>query len=748
MMLSKATPDSSPWTSGSQFSCYPARSEGPAGGPELSLDALRRKSLRRPAWSLSEEITFVHQHAVLGNAWARLASHLPQRDSSEVKNIFYSTTRSKGDNNRRVLSAYARTVQGREDQPASRVAALEAAVAEMAACVAAAQAAGLEGWEAAASAAEDAAHKLQQLQRMLADPGAAVPDAKKEQGAATPGGASAATGGVAPAQPLVREASSSRQPPAARRQSPQPQARAATALQARQAPAMMSSGPQERQSPPRSAAVVMPLHTSSPVRGGFSAVAWRLGRDNNGRSASSTVASGVGEAPCDDGPNSNDSSANNLPLISASHNSSLGMLPLPPRQRHVGGRHELAAGCMSGGSTGSTEPLALTGITEVAADSADHGLLLLLAAAEGVAAGQVAAGPSSATATAIGVGRRASEAAAQGLSTTTGSDGGASRLARRLHQVEEELFGTAGPSDPVAWRGHAAIAEGRRERDCEELAAAKRRRVASSDGAGAPGGGMARTSSSPGAGTVDAVDSSRHGANAADVSAIAARLRQLTAGDGLAAARLLLQQLLRQDLGPGAALAGYREVSSQAGRLAGNGSLGVAAMSIPSTRLEDPSSARGSRGSSDRHRISLPCSNGPDAAGAGGQQETTYAPAGPLLTLRWVSRNTDAATGAAADAGAAAAALAASRPPALVNVRSGCASATADLPAKAPAALAGGMGPHLKHGPPRQDVHMHVQRLYATERQQVTQAAAAAAAAAVLARYSRASAPAYVGGKQ
>lgn len=41
--------------------------------------------LRRPPWSLSEEITFVHQHAVLGNAWARLAAHLPQRDSSEVK---------------------------------------------------------------------------------------------------------------------------------------------------------------------------------------------------------------------------------------------------------------------------------------------------------------------------------------------------------------------------------------------------------------------------------------------------------------------------------------------------------------------------------------------------------------------------------------------------------------------------------------------------------------------------------------
>ncbi|KAG2451567.1 hypothetical protein HYH02_004165 [Chlamydomonas schloesseri] len=661
---------------------------------------------------------------MLGNAWARLASHLPQRDSSEVKNIFYSTQRSKGDNNRRVLSAYARTVQGREDQPASRVAALEAAVAEMAACVTAAQAAGLEGWEEAASAAEDAAHKLQQLQRMLADPGAAVPDAKKEQGAATPGGASAAAGGVAPAQPLVREASSSRQPPAARRQSPQPQARAATALQARQAPAM-SSGPQERQSPPRSAAVVMPLHTSSPVRGGFSAVAWRLGRDNNGRSASSTVASGVGEAPCDDGPNSNDSSANNL---------------------------------------NSTAGINATGV----ADSAEHGLLLLLAAAEGTGAGQAAAEPLRAAAAELGSGRRASEAAAQGLSTTTGSDGGASRLlARRLQQVEEELFGTAGPSDDlVAGRGHAAIAEGRRERQWESLAAAKRRRVASSDGAGVPAVIMVADhddNSGSGSGWAHhhgaaptAHGGSRHGTNAADVPAIAARLRQLTAGDGLAAARLLLQQLLQHTtsleqapLPVPAALEAADTCTWREEQREGDKKGDVQRPSAPAPSWwHQPSCASGgggSRGSSDRHRISLPCSNGPDAAGAGGQQETTYAPAGPLLTLRWVSRNTDAATGAAAGAGAAAAALAASHPPALVNVRSGCASATADLPAQVPAALAGGMGPHLEHGPPRQDVHMHVQRLYATERQQVTQAAAAAAAAAVLARYSRASAPAHVG---
>ncbi|KAG2445890.1 hypothetical protein HXX76_000494 [Chlamydomonas incerta] len=724
-MWSRGTQNASPsglWTASPaspQFSYPPPEAGASIVSAELSLDALRRKCLRRPPWSLSEEITFVHQHAVLGNAWARLATHLPQRDSSEVKNIFYSTTRSKGDNNRRVLSAYARAVQGREDQSAARVAALAAALSEMPASVAAAQAAGQEGWEEAACAAEDAAQQLRQLQQAAADPGPDQQTAEKQQAAVSAAG-SPTTARAVPAQPSVREGSPCRpaQPP--RKPSPQLPARSAAV----QAPAATGTTQQE-QTWPRSPAAVRPPNSSCNANATVAALGptavGRLGRDNNSHTAS-TAASGTGEPGCDDGPNSNDSSANNLSLIAV--NSSLGMpFTLPQRVP---------------GSMGGTEVVVRSGNTRGAAASAEHGLLLLLAAAEGTAS--PAADPAAVLANAnagLDCGRRASLAVTQAPSSSggDGSGGGVGRLAQRLQQVEEAVFGAVGPAAFASERAVAAT-DGRREREWDELAAVKRRRVASSDGTCAPPFAAAGTGS--GAALRDARTAGTHvsgsglssDATATDVSAIASRLRQLTAGDGVAAARLLLQQLLQQSHGSAATAVGSSCIGGRSGGdneadwLLASGARSVAGAAAPSWWQPQQPSSSDLRDGGDRG-LSL---SGCGGTGIGHQETSSAAAAAePLLPLRWVSRTSG--LGAGGSGGSAATGL----PP------GGGRFAPAGFvrPPVAAAAVAG--EPRGWQGPQRLDVHSS----YAAERQQVTQAAAAAAAAAMLARYGRASAPAY-----
>eukprot|EP00198_Chlamydomonas_reinhardtii_P001502 XP_001690838.1 predicted protein [Chlamydomonas reinhardtii] len=480
------------------------------------MDPLRRKCLRRPPWSLSEEITFVHQHAVLGNAWARLAAHLPQRDSSEVKNIFYSTTRSKGGNNRRVLSTYARAVQGREDQPESRVAALAAALAEVPACVATAQAARVDGWEEAAQAAEDAARQLRQLQQAATGLGSAA----NQQASYSPVVVAAAAAQAVPAQLPVRDGSSGQQPYQPRKQSPEPLAGAAAV----QTPAAAADFPQRKQPSPQP----MPaLYLDASPNRGLHVPLLRLGRDNNSHIAR-TAAGGLAEPAYDEGPNSNDSSiANNLSLSAVP--SSLGVPTMPARR--VQADMSSLVYTDSGGGNGSTQvAVPSSGSADGVADStADHGLLLLLAAAEGAAG--AAAGPTQGF-IAPAVGRRPVEAAAaQAALPSIGSGGSdsADRIARRLQELEEES---------------------RRAREWDELTAAKRQRVASCDGANAP------VFPAAGAGEIDGSSIRCSEVTAADVSAIAARLRQLTAGDGLAAAHLLLQQLLQPQTGAAAATGG------------------------------------------------------------------------------------------------------------------------------------------------------------------------------------------------
>ncbi|PNW74851.1 hypothetical protein CHLRE_12g507500v5 [Chlamydomonas reinhardtii] len=667
------------------------------------MDPLRRKCLRRPPWSLSEEITFVHQHAVLGNAWARLAAHLPQRDSSEVKNIFYSTTRSKGGNNRRVLSTYARAVQGREDQPESRVAALAAALAEVPACVATAQAARVDGWEEAAQAAEDAARQLRQLQQAATGLGSAA----NQQASYSPVVVAAAAAQAVPAQLPVRDGSSGQQPYQPRKQSPEPLAGAAAV----QTPAAAADFPQRKQPSPQP----MPaLYLDASPNRGLHVPLLRLGRDNNSHIAR-TAAGGLAEPAYDEGPNSNDSSiANNLSLSAVP--SSLGVPTMPARR--VQADMSSLVYTDSGGGNGSTQvAVPSSGSADGVADStADHGLLLLLAAAEGAAG--AAAGPTQGF-IAPAVGRRPVEAAAaQAALPSIGSGGSdsADRIARRLQELEEGVFGAMG-SD-LAWGSAAApAAESRRAREWDELTAAKRQRVASCDGANAP------VFPAAGAGEIDGSSIRCSEVTAADVSAIAARLRQLTAGDGLAAAHLLLQQLLQPQTGAAAATGGggYSNGRGEAGQMLGSGVYGVASswtQQQPPQPQQPPLHVRplDGRGGND-WRVSL---HGYGGAGTGPQGASPAPMSEPLLSLRWCSRT--AANNGASGGGSSAAVAA-------VGGHGGVAAAAGALQPPAAAAAA--------------TERLGGRSLYAAERQQVTQAAAAAAAAAVLARYGRASAPAY-----
>ncbi|KAG2499669.1 hypothetical protein HYH03_002605 [Edaphochlamys debaryana] len=84
---------------------------------------------RRRTWSASELATLALAHCRFGNAWSQISRLYRTRTDADVKNIFHSALRSKGDSDC-ILRAYAQAVGPNCDDAELRQAAYEAAKAQ------------------------------------------------------------------------------------------------------------------------------------------------------------------------------------------------------------------------------------------------------------------------------------------------------------------------------------------------------------------------------------------------------------------------------------------------------------------------------------------------------------------------------------------------------------------------------------------------------------------------------------------